>query len=139
MAKKSKKLLDQVRDVIRRKYYARRTEKSYANWIKRFILFHDKRHPQEMGADEVEAFLTYLAVERNVAAATALPSRRKIRRSAPCSSFTKTCLRKILSVPSMPCFRGQFQRVVQSCARRRFACRLARQLEPLVRRLCMAI
>jgi integron integrase len=64
------KLLDRVRDRIRRKGYSLRTEKSYAHWIKRFILFHGKRHPQELGAAEVEAFLTSLAVDRNVAAAT---------------------------------------------------------------------
>ena len=64
------KLLDQVRDRIRRKGYSIRTEKSYAHWIRRFILFHDKRHPKDMGAAEVEAFLTSLAVEAGVAAAT---------------------------------------------------------------------
>ena len=64
------KLLDRVRDRIRRKGYSIRTEKSYAHWIRRFILFHDKRHPQDMGAPEVEAFLTSLAVDRDVAAAT---------------------------------------------------------------------
>jgi integron integrase len=62
--------LDQVRDRVRRLGYAKRTELSYAHWIKRFILFHDKRHPKEMGKSEVEAFLTSLAVERNVAAST---------------------------------------------------------------------
>ncbi|MDP2810220.1 MAG: integron integrase [Rhodocyclaceae bacterium] len=66
----SPKLLDRVRDRIRRKGYSLRTEKSYAHWIRRFILFHDKRHPTDMGAAEVEAFLTSLAVDRNVAAAT---------------------------------------------------------------------
>jgi hypothetical protein len=64
------KLLDRVRDRIRRKGYSLRTEQSYAHWIRRFILFNGKRHPQEMGAQEVEAFLTSLAVEHNVAAAT---------------------------------------------------------------------
>jgi integron integrase len=64
------KLLDQVRDRIRRKGYSIRTEKSYAHWIRRYILFHDKRHPKDMGAAEVEAFLTSLAVEANVAATT---------------------------------------------------------------------
>jgi hypothetical protein len=59
-----------VRDRIRRLGYARRTEVSYAHWIKRHILFHGKRHPEAMGKAEVEAFLTSLAVERNVAAAT---------------------------------------------------------------------
>ena len=64
------KLLDQVRERLRLKHYSIRTEAQYVQWIRRFILFHDKRHPREMGAREVEAFLTYLAVEGNVAAAT---------------------------------------------------------------------
>jgi len=66
----SSKLLTQVRDAIRRKHYSIRTEKAYLQWIKRFILYHDKKHPAEMGASEVERFLTYLAVELNVAAST---------------------------------------------------------------------
>ena len=65
--KKPRKLLDQVRDIMRLKHYAYRTESTYTGWIKRFILFHDKKHPGEMGEPEVEAFLTWLAVERNVA------------------------------------------------------------------------
>jgi len=68
----SKKLLDQVRDVLRLKHYSIRTEESYVDWIKRFILFHNKRHPQDMGRVEVEAFLTHLAVEGNVAASSHL-------------------------------------------------------------------
>lgn len=64
------KLLDQVRDKIRVRHYSIRTETQYVQWIKRFILFHGKRHPQEMGAVEVEAFLTHLAVEGNVSAST---------------------------------------------------------------------
>ena len=64
------KLLDQVRDRLRLKHYSIRTETQYVHWIRRFILFHDKRHPANMGAAEVEAFLTHLAVEGRVAAAT---------------------------------------------------------------------
>ena len=64
------KLLDLVRDRIRVKHYSVRTETQYIQWIRRFILFHGKRHPREMGAQEVEAFLTHLAVQGNVAAAT---------------------------------------------------------------------
>lgn len=63
-------LLDQVRDHLRLKHYSRRTEDAYVDWIRRYILFHDKRHPQEMDAPEVEAFLTHLAVDKNVAAST---------------------------------------------------------------------
>jgi integron integrase len=65
-----KKLLDQVRDAIRLKHYSYRTEQSYVAWIRRFILFHHKRHPKEMGMVEIEAFLTHLAVEGQVAAST---------------------------------------------------------------------
>ncbi|MGR9086072.1 MAG: integron integrase [Gammaproteobacteria bacterium] len=64
------KLLDQVRDRIRVKHYSIRTEQLYVQWIKRFILFHGKRHPLEMGAAELEAFLTHLAVEGRVSAST---------------------------------------------------------------------
>lgn len=59
------KLLDQVRGKIRLKHYSIRTEQAYVDWIKRFILFFDKRHPKELGGAEVEAFLTHLAVEGN--------------------------------------------------------------------------
>jgi integron integrase len=64
------KLLDQVRDKIRVKHYSIRTETQYVQWIRRFILFHKKRHPKDMGAAEAEAFLTHLAVEGNVSAST---------------------------------------------------------------------
>ena len=62
--------MERVRGAIRARHYSRRTEASYVHWIKRYIYFHDKRHPEEMGAKEVTAFLTALAVERGVAAAT---------------------------------------------------------------------
>jgi integron integrase len=81
-----KKLLDRVRDALRLKHYSYRTEQTYVQWIRRFILFHNKRHPQEsgcnraevssacvapsMGVPEIEAFLTYLAVQENVTAST---------------------------------------------------------------------
>ena len=64
------RLLDRVRHAIRVRHFAIRTEQTYVDWVRRFILFHGKRHPQEMGVAEVEAFLTHLAVERGVAAST---------------------------------------------------------------------
>jgi integrase len=64
------RLLDQVREKIRLKHYSIRTEQAYVDWIKRYILFHDKRHPENMGKEDVEKFLTHLAVERHVAAST---------------------------------------------------------------------
>ena len=66
----SPRLLDQVRGKIRLKHYSIRTEQAYLDWIKRFICHFGKRHPNEMGAREVEAFLTWLAVEGRVAAST---------------------------------------------------------------------
>jgi len=70
MKNRPKKLLDQVRQVIRLKHYSIRTEEAYVMWIRRYILFHNKRHPQEMGATEIEEFLTHLAVDGNVASST---------------------------------------------------------------------
>ena len=63
-------LLAKARDTLRLKHYSIRTEVAYLGWIKRYILFHGKRHPQEMAEAEVEAFLNHLAVEGNVAAST---------------------------------------------------------------------
>lgn len=62
--------LEQVRETIRVRHYSIRTERTYIEWTRRFILFHRKRHPKEMGEAEVAAFLTYLAVDRKVAAST---------------------------------------------------------------------
>lgn len=64
------KLLDRVRIAARRRHYSLRTEQSYVAWVRRFILFHGKRHPKDMGAPEVVAFLSDLAVHRRVAAST---------------------------------------------------------------------
>jgi integron integrase len=64
------KLLDRVRDVSRRKHYSIRTEQAYIDWIRRFILFHGKRHPTDMGEPELAEFLTHLARDKQVAAST---------------------------------------------------------------------
>ena len=64
------KLLDQVRTALRTRHYSIRTEEAYIGWIRRYILFHKKRHPQEMGSKEINAFLSHLAEKRGVAAAT---------------------------------------------------------------------
>ena len=64
------RLLDQVRARIRIKHYALRTEKVSVDWVKRFVLFHGKQHPRDLGAADVEAFLAHLAVDRRVAAST---------------------------------------------------------------------
>ena len=68
--KQPPRLLDQVRAAIRKRHYSYRTEQTYVEWIKRFILFHHKRHPMQMGVPEIEQFLTYLAVDQKVAAST---------------------------------------------------------------------
>jgi integron integrase len=70
MAANTPRLLDQARAALRRLHYSLRTEDTYVAWMRRFILFHGKRHPAEMGAPEVEAFLTDLAVAQGVAAST---------------------------------------------------------------------
>jgi len=68
--KREKRLVERLQEAIRSRHYSRRTEKAYWYWIRYFIFFHGKRHPAEMGAVEVTAFLNWLATERDVAAAT---------------------------------------------------------------------
>ncbi len=70
MAPAAPRLLDQLRDKIRVRHYSIRTEKAYVDWVRRFILFHGRRHPAELGPEDVERFLTHLAVQRNVASST---------------------------------------------------------------------
>ena len=65
-----RKLLDRVRDAIRTRHMSPRTEEAYVHWIRRYIFFHRKRHPAEMGPEEITQFLTALAVERQVSAST---------------------------------------------------------------------
>ena len=65
-----KPLLEQMRDALRTRHYSIRTETSYLDWAKRYILFHHKRHPKEMGTGEVQAFLTHLALEEHISAST---------------------------------------------------------------------
>jgi len=69
MSASSPKLLDRVREAIRLRHYSRRTEQAYVAWIRRFIVFHGKRHPRELGEREVAAFLSGLA-DRGVSAST---------------------------------------------------------------------
>ncbi len=69
-AHQGKKLLDQYRDTLRVKRYSPRTEETYIKWVKAFILYHNKKHPKEMGIPEIGGFLTHLATERNVSAST---------------------------------------------------------------------
>jgi len=64
------RLLDRLRQAIRVRHYSLRTEEAYVGWVRRFILYHGKRHPLEMGAAEINAFLTHLAVEGHVSAST---------------------------------------------------------------------
>ena len=70
VAPQQPRLLDKMRDKIRVKHYSIRTEQTYLDWVRRYIRFHGLRHPRELGAEAVEAFLTHLAVKRNVAAST---------------------------------------------------------------------
>ncbi|GER80211.1 integron integrase [Candidatus Denitrolinea symbiosum] len=65
-----KKLLEQLSDAIRAKHYSYRTEQTYIEWCRRYILYHNKRHPKEMGVPEIQAYITHLATEANVAAST---------------------------------------------------------------------
>ncbi|MDQ6955043.1 MAG: site-specific integrase [Mariprofundaceae bacterium] len=66
----SLRLTDQVVEVLRYHHYGKRTEQAYVRWINNYIYFHHKQHPKEMGKTEIEAYLSHLAVEKNVAAST---------------------------------------------------------------------
>jgi integron integrase len=70
MSDKPVKLLDQVRNALRTEHYSYRTEQAYLDWIRRFIVFHKKRHPVDMGEAEIQAFIAHLAVDRKMAAST---------------------------------------------------------------------
>jgi hypothetical protein len=70
MVTQPSKLLDRVRRRIRLKGYSIRTERAYVSWIKRYIFFYNKRHPQEMGKQEIEEFLSHLAIKLNVSKST---------------------------------------------------------------------
>ncbi len=70
MEGKPVRLLDRLREAIRVRHYSLSTERAYCDWVRRFILFHDKRHPRDLGAAEVTAFLSHLAVGRNVSPST---------------------------------------------------------------------
>jgi len=70
MASKQPKLLDRARHSLRQRNYSYRTENSYVNWMRRYILFHNKQHPRELGEPEIEEFLTHLAVKKKVAPST---------------------------------------------------------------------
>jgi len=76
------RLLDRVREEIRKRHYSLRTEKTSVGWIRRFILFHSKRHPAEMGAEQVSRYLSHLAVSGKVSAST------QNQALVPCSSST---------------------------------------------------
>ncbi|GAI31435.1 unnamed protein product [marine sediment metagenome] len=116
MTQRPKKLLVQVRDAIRLKHYAYSTEKTYVYWAKRFVLHHNKRHPLEMGEKEISEFLTYLAVEGNVAAST---------QNLALSALLFLCrevLRKELDLPpeksvtTVPCRQGSERSQVEDAA-----------------------
>ena len=64
------KLLPRLRDALRLRHYSIRTEQAYVDWVRRFVVFHGRRHPARLGASEVQAFLTHLAVERSVSSST---------------------------------------------------------------------
>lgn len=95
------RLLDQVRQRLRTLHYSYRTEQQYVFWVRRFILFHGKRHPSVLGAPEVETFLTHLAVRRLVSASTqsqalsALPFLYSRCSRSSCRGSTASCAQSV--------------------------------------------
>ncbi len=82
---RSPRLMDRLHLALRSRHYSRRTEQAYCLWVRRFIYFHGVRHPDDMGEQEINAFLTHLAVDERGA-----PPRRH-RPSRHCCSCTETC------------------------------------------------
>ncbi len=74
MTSPPKKLLDVVREILRLKHYCYCTEQAYLDWMKRYLVYHNKKHPRDMGVQEIQDFLTHLTVDRQVAASTHAPS-----------------------------------------------------------------
>ncbi|MCG2787614.1 MAG: integron integrase [Anaerolineae bacterium] len=99
---KSKKLLEQVSDALRAKHYSYRTEQAYVDWIRRYILFHKKRHPNEMGENEISAFIVYLATERKVATSTQNQALSAILFLYRVVLEKEICLPKTIIHPSRP-------------------------------------
>ena len=105
--KPAPKLFPSIVERLRVKHYSKRTEEAYIQWIKRFILHHDKRHPRDMGVAEVEDFLTHLAVARNVSASTQNQAQSALlflyeevlgQRFPPLKNITKVVAKKQLPV-----------------------------------------
>ena len=92
------RLLDRVRERIRYRHYSYRTERAYVDWVRRFVRFHGLRHPQDMGAKEIEAFLSHLATVRDVAASTHnQPCRRSCSSTVTCSASSPHGIRAAAS------------------------------------------
>lgn len=111
------KLLDEVRNLARLKHLSLSTERAYVYYIKQFILFHQKRHPREMSSIEVQAYLTYLAVQKQVAAST-----QNSAFNALLFSFMKFCTEKCQTWPAFPVPGGQLVCRSYSHVRKRSAC-----------------
>ena len=115
------KLLDRVRQAIRTRHYSYRTEEAYVGWIRRFILFHGKRHPAEMGKQEIERFLTSLAVERIWPRPVAARSRTEI----------SGCGSRVGMAVGFPCFED-----LPRCALWGAAALSSARIGPATRRTC---
>jgi hypothetical protein len=83
-----KKLLDQYRDALRLKQYSPRTEETYTLWVRSYILFHNKRHPKEMGLPEIRQFITHLVSDKKVSASTQNQALSAILSLSACSSHS---------------------------------------------------
>ena len=91
---KPPRLLDELRRQIRLRHYSYRTEQAYVGWVRRYILFHNKRHPSQLGAPEVESFLSHLASVRNVASATQAQAMAALRTRAQTRAPTRARARR---------------------------------------------
>ncbi len=96
-----RKLLDVVREVIRLKHYSYRNEQIYIDWIKQYLLYHDTKHPREMGTQEIQDFLTHVAVNRQVAASSQNQARLSNKRSDSLESKNES-VATLFGIVSLP-------------------------------------
>jgi len=111
----SRKLLDVYRDALRVKHYSPRTEDTYVAWVKNFILFHNKRHPREMGVDEIGQFLTHLAAEKDVSASTHTVLAVGARETRPLAPSYSSIVIHFISSCMKPLSHGFVPSVLRPC------------------------
>jgi hypothetical protein len=140
-------LVERVRETLRTRHYSYRTEQAYLDWIKRFIIFHNKRHPRDMSAEEVQAYITYLANECRVAASTQNPCTEPACGTQCCRSealsaivfLYRYVLQKEINLPSDILRPGRSERLPTVLSHQEAMLVISRRKGTLSQRVCLAV